>query len=144
MNKNQRGFITLGLLANYRLFLYGGIIAVILAAAGYVYYSFYNLEKEKQKIEKDNAVLKTSVETLTKTNEVNTKTIEQLTKDKKQSDEIIRDLRAQRIRNTEEMNKLRYSITTRVKVDPSLDGPISPILRDTILQLQNKREGVSK
>jgi hypothetical protein len=135
MKHNQLGFITIPGFNRVKLYIFGVITVIAIAAISYAYFTYSQLELKAAKLEKDNSTLKASVETLTKTNEANVKIIEQLGKDKQYADKLVSDLRKEKLKIVTEMNKIRYSIHTRVAKDPSADGPIAPVLKDTILLL---------
>lgn len=81
------------------------------------------------------ATLRKNVSELTKINESNEKLISQLTADAVQSKIAIDDLLKKNKQRTEQTQNLQNQIE-QLKKNPSNDGSVSPVLRETIRSIQ--------
>lgn len=96
------------------------------------------LVKQKSDIEflsNNIATLRKNVSELTKINESNEKLISQLTADAVQSKIAIDDLLKKNKQRTEQTQNLQNQIE-QLKKNPSNDGSVSPVLRETIRSIQ--------
>lgn len=131
----QNGFIFGG----FQMYAILGIIALVIAAGGTLYFKFNSLNDQIEELTTKNSALVTENTMLIEVNKKNSEVISQLNNDKARAEKITSDFRIQKARDNAEMERLRDAIQTIIRNDPSMNGPISPILKNTIQQILNLR-----
>lgn len=108
--------------------------------------SVETLEKQKSdlivdnKIFKDNNdVLKDNMKKLATANLTNYNTAQSLIADKAQSTRAIANLAAARVADRQSFDRLTGKIEAMLK-DPKNDGPVAPVLREVIREIQKERD----
>lgn len=128
-----------------------GVGLLFTAAASSFGYA-YLMKREVQRLNTEqgitlaaNAILEKNAETLTENNNTlreanstNLRTIEDLLNERKDATKIIAMLSDMNARDKNAANALRKSLAEMAK-DPTNDGSIAPILRETIRNIQNER-----
>lgn len=118
------------------------IVVIMLALGGatlWVKNKVDTLEREKLELKVTNEELIAANARITEINERNVLTISQLLSDKKRGDVIVNQLKSERQKYEETLASLRKKVKVTVKNDPTKDGPIAPVLRDTIQDILNTR-----
>lgn len=118
------------------MYLIAGIIIVSVLVTGTLGYKFYDLKSENADLALDNERLETENKKLIAINEQNVIVIEQMKLDKKNADKIMSSLEQQKSKDAAELNKLRKEIRKMVKLDPSKDAPVAPVLAQTVTDIQ--------
>ena len=137
---NQKGF----LIPNLNLYLGIAAAVVILGGAAVVKFKFDALQRDKAELTQKVTVLSAENATLTEANKQNAAVIEQMKADKAKIDKALSDLRIQKSRDNAELSGLRHTIQDLIKVDPATNGPVSPVLKQTINKLQESRKPAPK
>lgn len=119
-----------------------GLIALAIGAVlvGGVWLKIASLNSTISDLKTTNKNLADENAQLVLSNETNVKTIESLKTQKKDIEKALDDLRIQKARDNKELSKLRGDIDTIVKADPTKNGTVSPILKDTINIIQNSHK----
>jgi len=137
-----------GPLGQVKLILAG---AVIVAALGGIWY-VKNLQGDVKKLEdqvtsltasnkilqENNDVMKSNQDKLSSANETNLSTIKDLEAEREASLKAIEDLSNTAKSNKALIAKLSGGIV-KMKQDPKNDGPVAPVLRETVREVQNNR-----
>ena len=137
---NQKGF----LIPNLNLYLGIAAAVVILGGAAAIKFKFDTLQRDNAELTQKVTVLSAENATLTETNKQNAAVIEQMKVDKAKIDKALSDLRIQKSRDSAELSGLRHTIQNLIKVDPAANGPVSPVLKQTINKLQESRKPAPK
>lgn len=137
---NQKGF----LIPNLNLYLGIAAAVVILGGAAVIKFKFDALQRDKAELTQKVTVLSAENAALTETNKQNAAVIEQMKVDKAKIDKALSDLRIQKSRDNAELSGLRHTIQDLIKVDPASNGPVSPVLKQTINMLQESRKPAPK
>ena len=137
---NQKGF----LIPNLNLYLGIAAAVVILGGAAAIKFKFDALQRDNAELTQKVTVLSAENATLTETNKQNAAVIEQMKVDKAKIDKALSDLRIQKSRDNAELSGLRHTIQDLIKVDPASNGPVSPVLKQTINMLQESRKPAPK
>lgn len=90
-------------------------------------------------LESNNAVLKQNNETLSSANSTNVETIRQLEEERKKAIDAVKALANANLRNKQTLDRLNAKIEQLLK-DPNADGPIAPVLREVIREIQKERD----
>lgn len=133
MLRLQSGF----LLPNMNLYVIGGVVVIALAVAGTLAYKFNVLKDDNIQLKIENKTLMEDNMKLLAINEQNIIVIEQMKFERKNADAILQKLETQKEKDAAELSKLRSQIRKIVKADPSKDAIAAPILKQTILEIQN-------
>lgn len=131
----QQGFI----FAGFQMYAIMAIVALVIAAAGTLYFKFNSLNGQIEELTVKNSALVTENAMLNEINKKNAEVITRLNDDKKRAEKLTADFRIQKARDNAELEKLRDAIQTIIKTDPSMNGTISPILKKTVEQILNLR-----
>jgi hypothetical protein len=119
------------------------LIVVILACLGgaglWVKTKINVLENEKLTLQVQNEQLVADNARILEVNKNNVFIIEQLNKDKDRGNKIVTELKAQRKKDAMTLANLRKSIRDIIKNDPSQDGEISPVLKQTLQSILDNR-----
>jgi len=119
------------------------LIVVILACLGgaglWVKTKINVLENEKLTLQVQNEQLVADNARVLEVNKNNTFIIEQLNKDKERGNQIVTELKAQRKKDATTLANLRKSIRDIIKNDPSQDGEVSPVLKQTLQSILDNR-----
>jgi len=147
----------LGTLGGASIFLRSNLslvfVAVLLTAGGIFAYSYHRmgvkidaLQVEKGQLQEANANLlaqieglQNSIALLTEANDQNLKTIEKLKKERADATTAIASLANSTANNKKLIAALQAKLKELLK-DPKNDGPVSPILRETVEQIQKNRK----
>lgn len=133
MLRLQSGF----LLPNMNLYVIGGVVVIALAVAGTLAYKFNVLKDDNIQLKIENKTLMEDNIKLLAINEQNVVIIEQMKVERKNADTVLAKLESQKEKDAAELSKLRSQIRKIVKADPSKDAIAAPILKQTILEIQN-------
>lgn len=90
-------------------------------------------------LESNNAVLKQNNQTLELANETNVNTIKQLNAERQKAVDAVKALANANLRNKQTLDNLNAKIEQLLK-DPNSDGPVAPVLREVIREIQKERE----
>ena len=125
--------------------------AVIASGVGLYFYvshlktSVAELQADNKTLEENNRILQVNVDTLknnqialTGANSENIKTIDKLRVERKDAQRVIDTLSAEKQSSAEDILKLKKKIADMLK-DPKNDGIVSPVLRETVRDIQNNR-----
>ena len=128
-----------------KLIVGGMVIAAVVGFVGWSWWTHNQLEKARA----DNAVLKQNVETLNgnvktlqdnyltcqNANATNADTIAALQKERDDAKTAVDRLASQRQRDQQRIGSLQDQIN-KMKQDPANNGPVAPVLRETIRGIQ--------
>lgn len=127
--------------ASFRMYATIAIIAVVVLAAGGLYWKFSSMQSTIEKIEKQNKELENDKAVLSKVNSENQITIEKMKQDVIDRDKAVNDFRIQKARDDKKLNDLGILIS---KYGKNEDGPIAKVLRDAILGLAPEKKEKAK
>lgn len=96
------------------------------------------LEKQVQQLTADNTQLKANVDTITKVNQVNVETNNKLLAERKDAQAAISNLAKQKQVTSQKLDEANKKIDEMLK-DPKNDGPVAPVLRETIRSIEEKK-----
>lgn len=128
------------------------LITFIISAAGAFWYKMNSLEKEIVKLQEanvaltvnnqlltsNNETLKSNTLVLQEANETNSKTVAALVDERESAQRAVNTLAAIDARNKAALAAARTKLATLSK-DPLNDGPVAPVLRETIKAIQQDR-----
>lgn len=135
MNRKQQGFIGGGL----NVYIIGILLAILVAGSLFIKLEFDSLKEENKGLIKDKQVLKADNERLIDLIKINEDTIKAMQADKVKSDLIIKNLRIQNGKDAAAMKSLREAIDAQLAADPSSNGSVAPVLKNTINSIQARR-----
>jgi hypothetical protein len=119
------------------------LIVVILACLGgaglWVKTKINVLENEKLTLKVQNEQLVADNARILEVNKSNVFIIDKLNKDKERSNKIVSELKVQRQKDMTNLANLRTSIRQIIKNDPTQDGSLSPVLRQTLQNILDRR-----
>jgi hypothetical protein len=90
-------------------------------------------------LQKNNEILKDNSIKFAKANEVNASTVKSLLAERQDSIKLIADLALSKQKNLEQIATLNSDIDAMIK-DPKNDGPVAPVLKETVRAIQNSRK----
>ena len=90
-------------------------------------------------LESNNAVLKQNNQTLESANSTNVATIRQLNEERQKAIDAVKALANANLRNKQTLDRLNSKIEELLK-DPASDGPVAPVLREVIREIQKERD----
>lgn len=90
-------------------------------------------------LESNNAVLKQNNQTLESANSMNVDTIKQLNMERQKAVDAVKALANANLRNKQTLDNLNAKIEQLLK-DPNSDGPVAPVLREVIREIQKERD----
>lgn len=135
MHNNQKGMID--------VYIIGILLAILVAGGLYLKYEFASIKTENEALQRDKKTLKDDNERLIAINQINADTIKMMQNDKQKADEVIKNLKLQNGKDAAAMQSLRAAIDSMAK-DPANNGPVSPVLKNTINQIQSRHTAVVK
>jgi cell division protein FtsB len=84
----------------------------------------------------NNATLKSNLAVAVQTNNANVDTIDKLLKERKSAVDMVDKLAKAELINKKKIKDLKDEVN-KLKGDPTRDGPLAPVLRDTLYNVQN-------
>ena len=141
-----------GLFQNARAVFISVLIAALCITAGIIYFrmssmqdTIIELTAEKAELVANEVVLRSNIETVKSNlkaerdaNAANIATIDKLLEDRKDAQQQIKKLADLKAKNKRTSDALNKNVVEMLKKDPKNNGPLSPVLKETIRGIQRQ------
>lgn len=141
-----------GLFQNTRAVIISLLIAALCITAGIIYFRMSSMQNtiteltaEKAQLIANEVVLRSNIDTVKanlkaerEANAANMATIDKLLEDRKDAQQQIKKLADLKAKNKRASDALNKNVEEMLKKDPKNNGPLSPVLKETIRGIQRQ------